>query len=89
MSRILISFVVLLSVSFLLLASRSPAGQFECTAISVPKSENFPIIHNGERTESPAHLSDVYKTILITVELPDGFEPVGGGGGQVVACRKK
>ncbi len=61
---------------------------YECTRIPVPESRNFPIRGmDGKRTAPPVELSPAFQTLRFTVELPEGFAPVGGAGEHVIACR--
>ena len=62
---------------------------YECTRIPVPESSHFPIRGmDGKRTVPPVELSPAFQTMQFTVELPEGFSPVGGAGEHVIACRQ-
>ena len=62
--------------------------QQECTAISVPKSVHMPVRMNGTFQKAPVDISPVFAEMINTVQLPTGFEAVGGGGEIVIACTK-
>jgi hypothetical protein len=68
-------------------ATKKPV--YECTRIAVPESRNFPIRGmDGKRTAPPVELSPAFQAMQFTVELPEGFAPVGGAGEHVIACRQ-
>ncbi|MBM4378357.1 MAG: hypothetical protein FJ086_03515 [Deltaproteobacteria bacterium] len=91
-TRRLLMLPAVAALSALALAT-APAGPkkpvYECTRIAVPESRNFPIRGmDGKRTAPPVELSLAFQTLQFTVELPEGFAPVGGAGEHVIACRQ-
>ena len=82
-SRLLIT-VVIGSVAWLSLGSRSAPQR--CTRIKVPTSQNFPLVISGERAVQPTDYSAAFRPLISTVELPEGYRAMGGGGDYVIAC---
>jgi hypothetical protein len=62
--------------------------QQECTAITVPKSVHLPVRMNGTLQKAPVEISLAFAEMINTVQLPRGFEAVGGGRDVVIACTK-
>lgn len=79
-------FLFLLIFVFALVAMGSQKPPQRCTAIQVPTSTGFPVVMIGQRFETPSELSQAFKPVLNTIELPKGYRAVGGGAGMVIAC---
>lgn len=83
---------ILLTILVTAIASLSLAGKHppqRCTAISVPISTNFPVVIAGKKMKAPQEYSAAFKPILSLVELPQGYQAVGGGAGFVIACSER
>jgi len=76
---------ILFVLAAVMLAVNGPSGPVQCTSIAVPESGPFPLIHGDIRVDVPAGVVQVTTQM---VELPEGFVPVGGGDGRVIACRQ-
>ena len=60
----------------------------ECTAIAVPMSSNLPVRVNGALQKPPVEISQTFAESINTVQLPDGFQAIGGDSKVVIACTK-
>ena len=73
-------------IALLTLGARAKRAPQQCTAIKVPTSTHLPVVVGGSRVPPPTELSAAFKPLLNTVELPEGYRAVGGGGDYVIAC---
>ena len=89
MRDVIIFIVGVLSALTIHSASAQKNDLQECTAISVPTSINLPIRAAGQLQQPPEEISVAFKEILNTVQLPAGFQAVGGGDGMVIACTNR
>jgi hypothetical protein len=69
-------------------APAARTSRWECTRFRVPESSN-PSLRgpDGVLASPPADLGPAFRPLVMTVVLPEGFQPFGGGDGSVIACK--
>ena len=77
-------FMVVIVLAFISLGGRKAPQT--CTRIKVPETINMPVVIQGKRTLPPVSVSPAFKPIYGVVEIPEGYQVVGGGDQYVIAC---